>query len=69
MLNESSTSPRLLSTSDAAKYLAVSERTIWNLTHTRKLPAVRLGRAVRYDLSDLDVFISKAKGSSDIVRL
>jgi excisionase family DNA binding protein len=61
MNNDSSIIPRLLSASDAAKYLAISERTLFELTKTQKLPAVRIGRAVRYDKSDLDAFIASAK--------
>jgi excisionase family DNA binding protein len=61
MANESSTITRLLSVSDAAKYLAICERNLFELTKTKKLPAVRIGRAVRYDLNDLDGFITKAK--------
>jgi excisionase family DNA binding protein len=61
MNNDSGIIPRLLSASDAAKYLAISERTLFELTKTQKLSAVRIGRAVRYDKSDLDTFIASAK--------
>lgn len=41
--------PLLLTPRDAAQALAVSERTLWGLTAPRgPLPAVRIGRAVRY---------------------
>jgi excisionase family DNA binding protein len=53
--------PRLISTHDAAKYLAICERNLFELTKTKKLPAVRIGRAVRYDINDLNVFINEAK--------
>lgn len=61
MTDCSNTISRLMSVSDTAKYLAISERTLWNLTSTQKLPAVRIGRAVRYDISDLNEFITKQK--------
>jgi excisionase family DNA binding protein len=48
---------RLLSCADAAKYLAISERTLFELTKSDKLAAVRIGRAVRYDIRDIDKFI------------
>jgi excisionase family DNA binding protein len=67
-MTEALTLPRLMSVSDAAKYLAISERTIWNLTSEQKLPAVRIGRAVRYDIGDLDAFITKAKIGEDFVK-
>jgi len=53
---------RLLTAKNAAAYLAISERKLWDMTKTGEIPAVRLGRAVRYDRSDLDSFIQRAKG-------
>ena len=61
MANTNNTITRLLSPASAAKYLAVCERTLFGLTKSGKLPAVRIGRAVRYDVADLDAFITKAK--------
>ena len=55
------TQPRLLRVQEASKYLAISERTLWNLTKNDCIKAVRIGRAVRYDISDLDSFIAAAK--------
>ena len=53
---------RLLTAKNAAAYLAISERKLWDMTKTGEIPAVRLGRAVRYDRQDLDAFIQQAKG-------
>jgi len=53
---------RLMTSKNAAKYLCISERKLWDMTKTGEIPAVRLGRAVRYDRSDLDSFIQRAKG-------
>jgi excisionase family DNA binding protein len=62
MNNQIDIIPRLMTASEAARYLAISERTLWNLTHTKKISSVRIGkRAVRYDLHDLNTFISTAK--------
>lgn len=46
----------------AAKALAVCEKTLWSLTKRGELPAVRIGRAVRYDMTDLQAFINRSKG-------
>jgi excisionase family DNA binding protein len=51
----------LLTPREAARSLAVSERTLWGLTHQGAIPCVRLGRAVRYDLVDLQAFIAEKK--------
>ena len=53
--------PRLLPVRLAAAYLAISERKLWGLTQEGRLPAVKIGRCIRYDISDLDAFITGAK--------
>jgi len=40
--------PVLLTPREAAQALAISERHLWSLTKAGVVPAVRLGRAVRY---------------------
>ena len=53
----------LLSGRDAARLLAVSERTLFTLTREGRVNAVRIGaRCVRYDRRDLEKFIQKCKG-------
>lgn len=48
----------LLSREDAAKRLNISPRTLWNYTAPRgKLPAVRIGRTLRYSVADLEEFV------------
>ncbi|HEX8912801.1 MAG TPA: helix-turn-helix domain-containing protein [Humisphaera sp.] len=54
--------PFLLPPPDAARALGVSERTLFSLTKRGDLPAVRIGRSVRYDPADLRVFVERAKG-------
>lgn len=53
---------RLIKSKDAAAYLAISQRKLWDLGKGNIIPVVRMGRAVRFDLADLDSFILKAKG-------
>ena len=62
MNTSTSPTPRLLSTKQAAKYLAISERKLWQLTKDNRVPAIKFDRLVRYDLVDLNNFIEKAKG-------
>lgn len=61
MINTVTTIPRLMNAKEAAAYLAISERKLWDMAKSRIIPAVRLGRAVRYDKADLDDFIVQAK--------
>jgi len=65
-MNNTAIVPRLLNVRQAAKYLAVCERTLWNLTQEGRVPAIKIGRCVRYDLTDLDAFIAEAKGAEHI---
>lgn len=62
-LQTQDTVPYLLGSRAAAKVLAVSERTLWGITSPRgELPAIHIGRAVRYDPNDLVAFIERQKG-------
>lgn len=52
---------RLMTSREAAQYLCISERKLWDMLKNNEIPSVRLGRAVRIDRADLDAFIAKAK--------
>lgn len=56
--------PLLLTAPQAAKALAISERKLWELTNRRLIPCVRIGRAVRYSLADLQAWIARQKGGT-----
>ena len=51
--------PQLVTTREAAKRLCISERKLWQLTNDGMLPVVRIGRAVRYSIADLQKLIGK----------
>ena len=55
------TSPQLLTPREAARTLAISERTLWSLTRRGDVRPVRFGRAVRYDAADLHALVERAK--------
>ncbi len=52
---------RLLKSKQAAEYLCISERTLWNLQNEGKIKVVRMGRLIRFDPEDLNEFIERAK--------
>jgi excisionase family DNA binding protein len=52
---------KLLHLADAAKFLAVSKRTLQQLTADRHVAVVKFGRNVRYDLNDLRRFAESRK--------
>ena len=52
---------KLLKPREAASLLAVSERQLWQFKKDGKIPAVRLGKCVRYRVADLDDDIKKLK--------
>jgi excisionase family DNA binding protein len=54
--------PCLMTSKQAAAHLNISTRKLWTLTNSNKLPAIRIGRCVRYDSQDLRVFIDKNRG-------
>lgn len=54
--------PHYLTTRQTAEYLNVGQRLLWALTAPRgPLPATRLGRTVRYSVTDLDEFMNRNK--------
>lgn len=55
---------RLFPPKAAAKYLAISERKLFDLTKQKLIPCVRIGRSVRYDVADLKSFINRQKGEA-----
>jgi len=48
---------RLMTVRDAAKFLAVSVSTVYGWAWQRKLPFVKVGRALRFDRTDLEDFV------------
>lgn len=57
----------LLTTSEVARYLRVSDRTVSRLIRTGKLPAARIGRAVRIRQSDLLDMLNGKPCISDVL--
>jgi excisionase family DNA binding protein len=51
----------LLKPPEAARALAISERKLWQLTKDGEIRSVRIGRAVRYDLRDLQDYVDRQK--------
>jgi len=56
--------PMLLTPRQAAKALNVCERTLYGLAKSGDLPAIRIGRAVRYSMDDIRAWIERTKNIS-----
>jgi excisionase family DNA binding protein len=56
-----STSPLLVSEREAARLLGLGARTVWGLRAAGRLPFIKVGSAIRYDVADLRAFITAAK--------
>lgn len=55
----------LLPASEAARLLSISEKTLWSNTSPRgSIPAVRLGRSVRYSRAALERWIAGQTGEA-----
>jgi excisionase family DNA binding protein len=50
---------RLLNVKEGAEVLNVSEHTLRQWIHQRRVPVVKLGKAVRFDPEDLQKFIEE----------
>ena len=51
----------LITTKEAAAFLCLSVRTIQELAAKRELPLIKIGKAARFDVSDLRKFIERKK--------
>lgn len=57
---------RLLTCPEAAEFLAISERKLWDLTKAKKIKVLRIPpRSTRYDPDDLRDFIDRCKEDED----
>jgi excisionase family DNA binding protein len=56
---ETNARPRLMTVNDAARYLAVSVSTLYGWVYQRRISFVKVGRALRFELVDLDSFIQR----------
>lgn len=59
--NEEISYKKLLTVSEVAEYLAVARQTIYNMVSERKIPFIKLGKAVRFDMKDVNALIEKGK--------
>ena len=64
-MNDIMIEPMLLSPREAAKALSICERTLYGLTKSGQLPALKIGRAVRYGVDDLRAWIERSKKNSE----
>lgn len=49
----------LLTSREAADRLGIGRRTLWSISNMGRLPCVRIGRLVRYQVEDLEAFIER----------
>jgi excisionase family DNA binding protein len=64
MSSAQSTAPRLVTVNDAAKYLAVSVSTLYGWVYQRRIPFVKVGRGLRFEVTELDDFIRRNRTRS-----
>lgn len=51
----------LVNAKEASKMLSVSERMLWTLTNQGEVPAIRIGRSVRYDPADIWAYVDRKR--------
>jgi excisionase family DNA binding protein len=49
----------LVNVNEAAQFLAVSPSTLYGWVWQRRIPFVKVGRAVRFDMADLERFVAQ----------
>jgi excisionase family DNA binding protein len=55
---------RLLTVKEAAQYLSISVSTLYGWVWQRRVPFVKIGRAVRFDPRDVEAFVEANKQRS-----
>ncbi len=50
---------RLLNVAETARYLGLEIDTVYKKARLRELPSVKVGRALRFDISELDRYIGQ----------
>jgi excisionase family DNA binding protein len=55
--NQEKQQPILVDSREAARLLAISTRKLWSLTDCGEIPCLRIGRAVRYAVEDLQQWV------------
>lgn len=65
-MDENITLPTILTVADVAKYLRVSETTVWRWCSSGLVPAFRIGRGWRIRQSDLEEYINRSFAGGDI---
>ena len=51
----------LLTQPEAAKFLNMCERKFWEEVHAGKIPKIKIGRSVRFDVRDLLAYVDRLK--------
>ncbi len=54
---QSRTESGLITVQEAAKFLAVSTSTLYGWVYQRRIPFVKVGRALRFEMAELQKFI------------
>ncbi len=54
---QTETSIALMTVREAAQFLKVSTSTLYGWVWQRRIPFIKVGRALRFDMSDLEKFI------------
>ncbi len=58
MKPDGAVAPLLLNSRQAARMIGVAERTLWDLRADGKIEFVRIGKLVRYRISDIEIYVA-----------
>lgn len=63
MIQADRSSKLLVTSREAARLLSICERSLWSLSQSGALKAVRIGRSVRYAVADIEDYIERSRQS------
>ncbi len=50
---------KLLKVKEVAKYLSMTEQAVYQLVHRNRIPVVRIGKSLRFDIDEINNWISR----------
>ncbi len=56
---------RLINIDECASYLSLTKKAIYNMINRKKIPFVKIGTSVRFDLRSLEMFIQENSVDSE----
>ena len=59
---------KLVNIDELSRYLGTPVATLYTWTHQKKIPHVKMGRSLRFDLAEIDLWVNERKVAPAAIR-